>query len=158
MQMVRENLAKKSLLIFAIILCIHLYTTAAQIRTFSYEEKKQVYEPTVIPRVWDTKIYDDNTVVARIVRVNANAPTEDTTCFYEMFSLRIIHPDGTVEERDIELDIPKFNYCIPSTLGPFEMKNGKVVTFLDYLDYHLIRRNHILITYYTNSSYLDSYY
>src|SRR5438045_2889546 len=134
MQIIQVNSAKKSLLIFAIIICIYPLYTTAEIRTFSHEEEKIDYGS---PHVWDTKIYDDNTIVARIVRVNTT--TEITTCFYEMFSLRIIHPDGTVDEKDIKLDIPQFNYCVS--------QNGT-----EFLNYYLIRKNHILVTYYNYST------
>ena len=60
-------------------------------------------------------------------------------------------------KKDIKLDIQPFNYCAPSTLAPFNVKNGKTVTFFDYLDYHLIRKNHILITYYNATVINDIY-
>src|SRR4051812_35757325 len=109
MQIVRGNSVKKYLLIFAIILCIYPLYASAEIRTFLHDEEKY-YGPNVLPRVWHTKTYDDDTVVVRIVRVNS---VTTTTCFYEILSLRIIHPDGTVDEKDFELDIQPFNYCLP---------------------------------------------
>src|ERR1043166_672360 len=106
MQIIRENLAKKIiLLVYAIILCIHPLYTEAEIRTFSYYEEKD-YGPTALPRVWNLKTYDDGTAVARIIRKNMNTSTATEDCFYEMLSLRIIHLNGTVDEKDIKLDIP----------------------------------------------------
>src|SRR4051812_33582312 len=49
-----------------------------------------------------------------------------------MLSLRIIHLNGTVVEKDIKLGSQQVNYCD------------------SLLDYHLIRKNHILVTYLTN--------
>src|SRR3954447_5003063 len=90
--------------IFAIALCIPLllYTTN-EIRIFSHVEEKD-YGPTAILRVLKTRIYDDGTVVARIIRKNTTTST--SVCFYEMLSLRVIYPDGLVDEKDIKLDIP----------------------------------------------------
>src|SRR5688572_15440913 len=98
-------LAKKPFLIFLIfeiILCAYpLYTTAI-IRNLTYEENNYGY-------MWDTKIHDDNTVIVRIV---GKKPTEVKTCFDEMLSLRIFHPNGTIEKKDIILlDVQPINYC-----------------------------------------------
>src|ERR1044072_4304930 len=129
MWIVRDNSA-----ILAIILCIISLCIAAEIRTFSHNEEKD-YGQTALPRVWKSEAYDDGTIVARIVRQNMSASTAIKTCFNEMLSLRIIHPNGTVDEKDINLDIHPLNYCI--------FQNGA-----ELLDYYLIRKNHILITYY----------
>src|SRR3954454_8851985 len=127
----REFSKKNFIIIFLIFACIYplsLYTKA-QMRTFSHDEEKD-YGPTEMPHVYDTKVYDDGTVVAKIIRKNANTSTPYKDCFLEMLSLRIIHLNGTVVEKDIKLDIPQFNYC-----------DG-------FLDYHLIRKNHTLVTYF----------
>ena len=129
MWIVRENLA-----ILAIILCIISLCVTAEIRTFSHNEGKD-YGQTALPRVWKSEAYDDGTIVARIVRQNMSASTAIKTCFNEMLSLRIIHPNGTVDEKDIKLNIQPLNYCI--------FQNGT-----ELLNYYLIRKNHILITYY----------
>lgn len=126
--------------IFVIILSLcylfPLHTnTTKETKMFSHVEKKD-YGPTAIPRVLKTRIYDDGTVVARIVRKNMKTATG--VCFHEILSLRIIHPDGFVDEKDIKLDIPSFNYCFVL------QQNGRI----EFLDYYLISKNHILITYY----------
>jgi hypothetical protein len=152
--------AKNYLLILAIILLICPLYAIAEMRTFSHEEKD--YGPTAIPRVWYTRIYDDNTVVVRIVRVNAElSPETIRTCFYETFSLRIIHPNGTVDEKDFELDIQPFNYCLPvnantSAIDVYttQYEQSDVVQFLDY---YLISKNHILITYHNATDPNDVY-
>src|SRR5437763_16012413 len=111
MQIGRGNSAKKYLLIFAIILCIYPSYTTTEIRTFTHFEGKDEYLPK-IPRIQRLKTYDDNTAVARIVRTKTRVPPK--ICFFEVFSLRIIHLNGTVDEKDIELGnlgIPQINYC-----------------------------------------------
>ncbi|RIA80123.1 hypothetical protein C1645_793218 [Glomus cerebriforme] len=132
-----ENSAKTLfLLIFAIILCSYpLYTTAA-IRTFTYQEQID-YGPQVFARVWDTKAYDDGTMVMRIARKNPSTSTPTSPCFYEMLSLRFIYPNGTVVEKDIKLDIQSFNYCVIANEALTE----------EFLKYFLIRNNQILVTY-----------
>ena len=99
--------AKKNfLLVLAIISSVYPLYTTAQVSTFSHE-KEQDYGS--IPHIiFKSLAYDDGTAVVRIVRVNATATSN---CFHERLSLRIIHPNGTVGEKDIELDIPPFNYC-----------------------------------------------
>src|SRR5688572_17737333 len=119
MREIRENSAKKAkkifLLIFVIVLCIcPLYATEEIVRTFSHNEEKD-YGPTALPHLSDLKTYEDGTVVVRIIR-NYNTLTRDSICennetfHYEMLSLRIIHLNGAVEEKDIELNIQS-NYC-----------------------------------------------
>src|SRR3954469_14265069 len=110
MHIIRRNLKGFFLLIFATILCIYPLYSTAEIRTFSHDEEKD-YGPSVIPRVNKLKGYDDGMIIARVVRINVEASTAANVCFYEMLSLRMIHPNGTVEEKDIKLDIPQFNYC-----------------------------------------------
>jgi hypothetical protein len=86
------------------------------------------------------KVYDDGTAVARIVRKNNATSIGARTCLYEMLFFRIIHPNGTVDEKDIDnerLGISSINYC-------FFTINARPIKFLDYF---LIRKNHILITY-----------
>jgi hypothetical protein len=132
----RGNFLKKFLLIFAIILLCPLYATA-EIRTFTHVEEKDVYLPKS-PRMQRIKVYEDGTAVARIVRTKE--VTAEKVCFFEIFSLRIIHPNGTVDEKDIELDkkgIPLINYC-------FLNKDNLLIRFLDYF---LLRKNQILVTY-----------
>src|SRR3954469_9549438 len=106
-----QKIAKKEiLLILSIILCIYPLYTTAEIRSFSHYEEKD-YGPTALPRVLKSRVYEDGTVVVRIIRQNMNTSTATKVCFYEMLSLRIIHPNGTVNEKDIKLDIQPFNYC-----------------------------------------------
>src|SRR5437763_16217932 len=112
MQIIRENSAKKNfLLIFAIILCIYSLHATAEIRTFSRDEEKD-YGPTEIIQIIGTKVYDDGTIVARIIRMDGSPPmTADKLCFDEILSLRIMHHNDIVEEQDIKLEINSFNHC-----------------------------------------------
>ena len=86
MQKIRENSSKiKILLILSIILYICPSYTTAEIRTFSHDEEKD-YGQTAIPHVIKTRVYDDGTLVARIIRINSNMSTTNKDCFYEMLS------------------------------------------------------------------------
>src|SRR5436309_2782853 len=125
------------LLIFAIVLCIYPLYTVAGIRTFTHVEENNEYDQTIKPRMQQLKVYDDGTAVARIVRLNKGMSAPPKTCFYDTFSLRIIHLDGIVDEKDFKLDIPPINYC-------FIIQDSQPIRFLDY---EIIRKNQILITY-----------
>ena len=150
MREIRENSAKKIfLLIFVIILCIcPLYATEEIVRTFLHNEEINYDGPTTLPLLSDSKAYEDGTMVVRIIRYYSSSAT-DNICYqisnnmllYEMLSLRIIHLNGTVEEKDIILGIQLFNYCHD-----------------DLLDYYLIRKNHILVTYNYNTTNPDNTY
>src|SRR5438270_35640 len=69
--------------------------------------------------------------------------TPNAVCTFETLSLRIIHPNGTIVERDIKLNIQQFNFCIYN--NPDKRAVDKQIKFLDFF---LIRKNHILVTYY----------
>ncbi|CAG8658403.1 1269_t:CDS:2, partial [Funneliformis caledonium] len=119
------------LLLFVItILCSYPICTVAQTRTFSYHEKFG-YGPESQPLIWKQSVYEDGMIVLRVVR--RNHASTGGICFLEMLSLRIIHPNGTVDELDINLEIQSFNYC----------KRGNA----EYLDFHLIINDQILVTY-----------
>src|SRR4051812_22716908 len=107
MHIAQGNPTKKSLLIFAITLCIYSLYTTAEIRLFSHNEEVIDYGPTIPPTVWGIRSYDDGTMVARITRRNTDTSTATKICFHEVFSLRIIYSNGTV----FNLDIPQFNHC-----------------------------------------------
>ncbi|PKB98480.1 hypothetical protein RhiirA5_431320, partial [Rhizophagus irregularis] len=111
------NTAKtKFLLIFVIILCSYTLYTTAVIREFSHKE--EIDYGQVLPRIWDSKAYDDGTMVIRIIRKNATTSINNYLCFYEVLSLRIINLDGTVVEKNLKLNIQSFNYCV------FQMVSG----------------------------------
>ncbi|CAI2186782.1 17543_t:CDS:2, partial [Funneliformis geosporum] len=152
MRIIGTNLLTNLLsLLFAIILCVFpLYTTAqnTNVRIFAHEETID-YGKDSLPRVWRQRVYDDGTTVVRIVRRN---PAIQGVCLIEKLFLRIIHLDGTVEEKDIDLGIQPFNYCI------FTSDNAGVIgTNVEFLDYHLIRKNQILVTYH-NATDINDYY
>ncbi|GES76898.1 hypothetical protein GLOIN_2v1639405 [Rhizophagus clarus] len=125
------------LLILAIILCSYTSYTTAQIRVLSHNE--EVDYNGVLPRIWDSKTYDDGTMVVRIIRKNATSSINKYLCFYELFSLRIINLDGTVVEKDLNLGIQALNYCV------FQTSNE---LFSEFLRYYPTTKNQLLITYY----------
>ncbi|CAB4495910.1 unnamed protein product [Rhizophagus irregularis] len=107
----------KFLLIFVIILCSYTLYTTAVIREFSHKE--EIDYGQVLPRIWDSKAYDD------------------------VLSLRIINLDGTVVEKNLKLNIQSFNYCV------FQMvSGGEWGEWMEFLKYFLIKKNQILIAYY----------
>ncbi|CAB4383301.1 unnamed protein product [Rhizophagus irregularis] len=119
------NTAKtKFLLIFVIILCSYTFYTTAVIREFSHKEEIDFGQ--VLPRIWDSKAYDD------------------------VLSLRIINLDGTVVEKNLKLNIQSFNYCV------FQMvSGGEWGEWMKFLKYFLIKKNQILITYYNATDFKD---
>ncbi|GBC24435.1 uncharacterized protein OCT59_009094 [Rhizophagus irregularis] len=119
------NSAKTNFLsIFVIILCSYTLYTTAVIREFSHKE--EIDHGKVLPRIWDSKAYDDGTMVIRIVRKNPTTTIDNYLCFYEVFSLRIIDFDGTVVEKNLKLDIQSFNYCV------FQMVSGDPSTYIEW--------------------------
>ncbi|CAG8630233.1 3250_t:CDS:2 [Rhizophagus irregularis] len=96
----------------------------AVIREFSHKE--EIDHGKVLPRIWDSKAYDDGTMVIRIVRKNPTTTIDNYLCFYEVFSLRIIDFDGTVVEKNLKLDIQSFNYCV------FQMVSGDPSTYIEW--------------------------
>jgi hypothetical protein len=137
MQTIQGNSAKNLfLIIFAIILCSYTSYTTAQKRVLSHNE--QVDYGQVLPRIWDSKALDDGTMIIRVIRKNATSSINNYLCFYERLSLRIINLDGTVVEKDLNLPVQAFNYCV------FQDNTG---TFMEYMRYHLIKNNQILVTY-----------
>ncbi|CAG8702770.1 182_t:CDS:2, partial [Funneliformis caledonium] len=130
-----------------------LYTTS---QTFYHNEINN-YEGTLnTSRVWNMRMYDNGTVVLRVVRIKRipDKPPNIGLCMFEEFSLRIIYPNGTVVENDILLDIPEFNYCSRADrTDPLKPRN------LELIEYYLIGKKYILVTYFnaTNSSDYDTY-
>ncbi|CAG8641567.1 15468_t:CDS:2 [Funneliformis mosseae] len=153
MRIIRRNLSTNLFsLLFAIILCVFpLYTTAqnAKVRIFAHEETID-YGPKSLPRIWKQNTYDDGTAVVRIIR--RNPAIQGPVCLIEKLFLRIIHLDGTVDEKDLDLGIQPFNYCLfqSNNLGV----DGQTVEFIDY---YLIRKNQILVTYH-NATDINDYY
>ncbi|GBB92169.1 hypothetical protein RclHR1_19770002 [Rhizophagus clarus] len=141
-----QNFYVKLIALFTIILFIYpLYTTAQDKRTLFHVEEKY-YGPDSLPIIESLKSYDDGTVVLRVVRQIPEEP-----CFQDMFYLRIIYPNGLIEEKDIKLDIQKFSYCfLCPALFNFETK--------DCLRYELIGNDLILVIYYNNSTELNGAY
>ncbi|GBB87515.1 hypothetical protein RclHR1_00140019 [Rhizophagus clarus] len=125
------------LLIIAIILYSYTSYTTAQVRVLSHNE--EIDYNGVLPRVWDSQAYDDGTMIIRIIRKNATSSFNNYLCFYETLSLRIINLDGTATEKDLNLDVQAFNYCV------FQTTPG---SFLEFMKYYLFRKNQLFITYY----------
>ncbi|GBB88972.1 hypothetical protein RclHR1_01560008 [Rhizophagus clarus] len=143
-----QNLYVKVFVLFAVIIIyINPLHTIAEVKVFSHEEKKD-YGPEAIPHVLRINTYDDGTAVVRIVRTNQDKTTSIMHCNHEIFFLRFIYPNGTVIEKDINLEgVQNFNYCA--------IKNG----FNDLLEFDLIRDNQIMIRYFnaTNSKKVSTY-
>ncbi|CAG8814881.1 10639_t:CDS:1, partial [Gigaspora rosea] len=89
---------------------------------FTYQEKKS---SSVIPRIWKTLVYDDGTILVRIIRRDADNSGGNRVCLQQVLSLRIIYPNGTVSEVDIDLNIQSFNFCLivatPMFLEPLRL-------------------------------------
>ncbi|CAG8590165.1 8657_t:CDS:2 [Funneliformis caledonium] len=141
-----------TLFLFVIISVYPLYINAQ----FYHNETKE-YEGTLnTPRIWNMKMYDNGTVLLRLIRIKRipDKPPNIGLCSLEEFSLRIIYPNGTVVENDILLDIPEFNYCSRADrTDPLNPTN------LELIEFYLIGKNYILVTYHnaTNSDDYDTY-
>ncbi|CAG8479075.1 3192_t:CDS:2 [Funneliformis caledonium] len=77
--------------------------------TFVHEESISYPSP---PRVWSSIVYEDGTAVFRIIRRDTSVKLPDRTCLVQKLMLRILYPNGTLTELDMELNIPPLNYCI----------------------------------------------
>ncbi|CAG8545645.1 4738_t:CDS:2 [Funneliformis mosseae] len=77
--------------------------------TFVHEESISYPSP---PRVWSSIVYEDGTAVFRIIRRDTSVKLPDRTCLIQKLMLRILYPNGTLTELDMELNIPPLNYCI----------------------------------------------
>src|SRR5262245_16117490 len=99
-----QNPLIRIFVIVEIVLMYTLYTTSQteKVRTLSYDEKVD-YGPKSLPRVWAYDAYDDGTVVLRVIRRNVTIQDQDSVCLIEKLFLRIIHLDGTIDEKDIDL-------------------------------------------------------
>jgi len=128
-QLFSQNLYVKFIVIILCI-CLSYITAEEEKRIFSYEEEDH-YGLESQPIGLGLNAYDDGTVVIRIVY------DYNTTCYHDIFFLRIIYPNGTVIKKDIKLEgVQQFNYC-----------NDDKKYEDDKLKYELIRMNQILITY-----------
>ncbi|CAI2167291.1 17280_t:CDS:2 [Funneliformis geosporum] len=78
-------------------------------KTFVHEELTSYPSP---PRVWNSIVYEDGTAVFRIIRRDTSINIPNKTCLIQKLMLRILYPNGTLTELDVELNIPSFNFCI----------------------------------------------
>ncbi|CAG8498785.1 13727_t:CDS:2, partial [Cetraspora pellucida] len=89
---------------------------------FTHQETKS---SSVIPRIWKPYVYHDGTILVRIIRRDAANSIVNRVCLQQVLSLRIIYPNGTVTELDIDLKIQSFNYCLiaasPQNLEPIHL-------------------------------------
>ncbi|CAG8539424.1 13713_t:CDS:2 [Racocetra fulgida] len=81
----------------------------ASFSNFTYQESKS---SSVTPRIWRPYVYKDGTLLVRIIRRDAANSSTNKTCLQQILSLRLIFPNGTVSELDIDLKIQPFNYCL----------------------------------------------
>ncbi|KAF0395551.1 hypothetical protein F8M41_010214 [Gigaspora margarita] len=109
-------------LIILITLLLAIVPKVSSYSNFTYQEKKS---SSVIPRIWRTYVYDDGTILVRIVRRDAANSGGTRVCLQQVLSLRLIYPNGTVSELDIDLNIQSFNYCLiqatPINLEPIRL-------------------------------------
>jgi len=111
----------KLIFIFTILSIILFAPLPIRSRTnslFTYEEAQT--ENTNPPIIHDIGVYDDNTIVVRVVFKNSSViPTRGDIdiCVNNYLSLRTIHPNGTVTPINISLDIQDINFCIFTGAG-----------------------------------------
>ncbi len=77
---------------------------------FTYKETQT--ENTKSPIIYKLQTYNDNKIVACIVRINSFYVEDNKICVNKYLSLCTIYPDGNVVPIDITLDIQDFNFCV----------------------------------------------
>ncbi|RHZ82557.1 hypothetical protein Glove_109g34 [Diversispora epigaea] len=96
------------------------------------------------PWIWQYGKYFDRTVVLRIFNLNPNKTQAVGQAWIRpVLSLRIIHPNGTVNEIDKDLEIPEFNWHI--TTSP----SGNV---LDPINIYALQKGYVLVSYFNASN------
>lgn len=103
---------------------------------FKHNETKSF--PTK-PQIWSFATYADGTLIIRIVYRHPNVTsTSNTVTFYPHLSLRIIHPNETVTEMDIDLGIQDFNWNVQQrTIGDY----------LDPVTIYPLKKGYVLVKY-----------
>src|SRR6266542_4345325 len=120
-----------------IILFMLLPRTSQANSLFTYEETPT--KNTNSPITYELQTYNDNKIVARIVRKNSSHIKEDdNTCLDTYLSLRTIYPDGKVVPIDIKLNIQDFNFCVGTGHNPLTISSVKndflLVTYTEATD------------------------
>ncbi|RHZ82401.1 hypothetical protein Glove_109g261 [Diversispora epigaea] len=96
------------------------------------------------PRIWLHEKYFDGTVVIRIVNRNPSMTINNIELWLRpVLSLRIIHPNGTVSEIDIDLEIPEFNFRITKSFDDY---------LLDPIDIFALQKGFLLVRYFNASN------
>ncbi|CAG8812629.1 12166_t:CDS:2, partial [Racocetra persica] len=129
----------------------------SKISNFSYVETIK-YGKNILPQVWNSIVYDDGTIVLRIVRndPNSNQLILNTTsntissiaCFQKLLSLRVLYSNGTVIERDIDLGIQSLNYCVSKVDVNSDL--------YDPIKLYALNTNYALVTYYNATNVFDN--
>ncbi|CAG8582467.1 3349_t:CDS:2 [Diversispora eburnea] len=115
---------------------------------FTYNETNTYSTP---PRIWQHGEYIDGTVVLRIISSDPNKTSTSTTGVWTkpVLSLRIIHPNGTVNEKDIDkdLEIQEFNWFI------FTIPD--VTDNQDPINVYALQRGYLIVRYFRASNTTD---
>ncbi|RHZ74550.1 hypothetical protein Glove_221g77 [Diversispora epigaea] len=101
-------------LLIAWITIFSLTSSVSGFGTFTHNETNS-YETS--PLLYQYGKYIDGTVVIRIINRNPYKPSNSTEWLRPVLSLRIIHPNGTDNEIDKDLEIQEFNWQIFSIAG-----------------------------------------
>ncbi|RIA85944.1 hypothetical protein C1645_830057 [Glomus cerebriforme] len=135
------------LILLIIFLFLILPTVKSKTNYFTYEEK-QTENPNS-PKVFMTDFFDDNTIIAQIVRKDYLIPENNgVTCLEKFLSIRTIHFNGSIEAFDIPADvlgIQSFNFCLIFALGL--LRNP--------IQVYAIKNNFLLVTYTTATNISD---
>ncbi|CAG8490790.1 11715_t:CDS:2, partial [Dentiscutata heterogama] len=138
-----------------LIVSIGIKQTKSNISNFTYVETVK-YEGNTLPHVWNSIVYDDGTIVLRIVREDPgsnklipNATISNTTmCLQNLLSLRILFSNGTVIEQNIDLEIQSLNYCI----SKLDVNSD----LFDPIKLYALNTNYVLVTYYNATNVNDN--
>ncbi|RHZ82308.1 hypothetical protein Glove_109g323 [Diversispora epigaea] len=128
-------------LLIAWIIIFSLTSSLSGFRIFTHNETNPF---ETIPRIRQYAKYFDGTVVIRIANRNSNKTSSSLDVWVKpVLSLRIIHPNGTVNEIEKDLEIPEFNWHI--TTSP----DG---AFLDPISIYALHKGFLHVSYFDASN------
>ncbi|CAG8568461.1 11679_t:CDS:2 [Diversispora eburnea] len=141
--MIRSSL-NLMVLIIAWIKIFSLTSSVFGLGIFTHNETNSFPAPR---RIWQHGEYIDGTVVLRMISGDLNKTSTTGTWTRPLLSLRIIHPNGTVNEIDKDLGIQDFNWLI------FEIPG--VDANQDPISVDALHRGYLIVRYFKASNTTD---
>ncbi|RIB17606.1 hypothetical protein C2G38_1416018 [Gigaspora rosea] len=119
---------------------------------FTYTESKFGIGSPQKPFVTDIKIYEDNTILVRVIRfdsiqTNNDCLTLNGSSLEQTLRIRVIRSNGKTIEINRDLNIHPINYCLFNDIGNTSKVNPNKI--------YPLRNSFILITYMTTTNVSD---